>query len=359
MKILQLIDSLDTGGAEMMSVNISNALLLDGKAVFLCASRKGGALTQRIDPKVTYFCLNKRNSLDAVAFWELYKRVKKEKINLIHAHSSSVFWAMLVKFLTLGKTKVLWHDHFGNRIFEKANIFMVISSLFIDYVICVNEELKNWADRSLVLDKKRIAYINNFPSLKLSRLQPLDFWDTPKIAYLASFRVPKNHLNLIKAFEIFQNQVDFRPVLILAGRYQQDEYFKAVKEYITQRGLTDTIEILGDVANVGELLGEVHAGIIASDFEGLPVSLLEYGQAGLPVIVTNVGQCGLVVNHGEFGKIVEKNNPESMAAGLTALFSNWEEAVRMGSKFKAHIEKKYGMVNFLTKYYHLLDMKND
>jgi len=359
MRILQLIDSLDTGGAEMMAVNISNALHRDGKSVFLCASRKGGALTQRIDPNVTYFCLNKRNSLDAGAFWKLYKRVKKEKINLIHAHSSSVFWAILVKFLTFGKAKVLWHDHFGNRIYEKANIFMVISSFFIDYVICVNEELRNWADRSLFLDRKRIVYINNFPSLKLPRPQPLDSWQSPKIVYLASFREPKNHLNLIKAFEIFQKQVDFRPILVLAGRYQQDKYYKVVEDYITQKQLTDTIEILGDVADVGGLLAEVQIGIIASDFEGLPVSLLEYGQAGLPVIVTNVGQCGLVVNHGEFGKIVEINNPESMASSLVSLFSNWEDAVRVGSQFRVHIEKNYGMGNFLTKYYQLLDIKND
>ena len=86
MKILQLIDSLDTGGAEMMAVNISNALQANGNQVILCASRRGGALLQKKNKEVPFICLNKRNSFDLPSIIKLYSLVKKEKIELIHAH---------------------------------------------------------------------------------------------------------------------------------------------------------------------------------------------------------------------------------------------------------------------------------
>ncbi|MBN7812909.1 glycosyltransferase [Algoriphagus sp. H41] len=354
MRILQLIDSLDTGGAEMMAVNISNALHEDGNPVILCASRRGGALLNRKHKQVPYICLNKANSLDFRALFRLVALAKRENIELIHAHSSSVFWALFVKLALFGRVQVLWHDHFGNRVHEKANVFMVLCSYLLDYAICVNEELKNWSLAHMKIPQDHIAQINNFPALTISRKSGLETMDSPKIVYLASFREPKNHLNAIQAFQKYLQLGNPNAQLILAGKYHQNTYYQQVTDYIQSQGLSGKVQLTGNVEDVGLLLSEMHIGIISSDFEGLPVSLLEYGLAALPVVVTEVGECPKVLDYGRFGKIVEKGNPLQLAEALHDLVGNWEQAIATGREFRSHVDENYGTRNFLSTYYHLI-----
>ena len=54
--------------------------------------------------------------------------------------------------------------------------------------------------------------------------------------------------------------------------------------------LNDIIQIAGSVVDTSSLLASADIGVLSSIFEGLPLSLLEYGLAGLPVVVTDVGQ---------------------------------------------------------------------
>src|SRR5690606_5619236 len=111
MRVLQLIDSLRSGGAERMSVTYANALVKRIDASFLCCTRKEGLLKKQLSPEVGYLFLNKKSTLDLQAFRKLRNFVKENKIDLIQAHSSSWFLALMVK-LSLPKLKLVWHDHY-------------------------------------------------------------------------------------------------------------------------------------------------------------------------------------------------------------------------------------------------------
>ena len=70
MRILQLIDSLEAGGAERMAVNYANALATTLEFSSLVATRKEGPLLGEIDSKVIYLFLNKKNiSLHILLFF--------------------------------------------------------------------------------------------------------------------------------------------------------------------------------------------------------------------------------------------------------------------------------------------------
>ena len=123
MRIVQIIDSLEGGGAERMAVNYANALL--GKVSFsgLISTRKEGLLSHQIDEKVLYLFLNKKRRIDFKAVFKLRKYLKSNKVEIIHAHSSSFFIAVLVK-LTLPKIKIIWHDHNGLSEFLSSLIML-------------------------------------------------------------------------------------------------------------------------------------------------------------------------------------------------------------------------------------------
>ena len=104
-----------------MAVNYANGL--SNKIGFsgLIATRKEGVLKEQLEKDVHYSFLNKKNNSDVRAFFKLREFCVKNKVQYIHAHSSSFFWAVLVK-LTLPKLKVIWHDHYGNSEFLNKEI---------------------------------------------------------------------------------------------------------------------------------------------------------------------------------------------------------------------------------------------
>ena len=60
MRIIQLIDSLEAGGAERMAVSYANALAQEIEFSALVATRKEGPLLNQIESNVPYLFLNKK-----------------------------------------------------------------------------------------------------------------------------------------------------------------------------------------------------------------------------------------------------------------------------------------------------------
>lgn len=349
MKILQLIDSLNSGGAERMCVNIANALHYNGYEVQVCASRKGGPLETCISPGIKCHFLIKGSFFDVLAFRKFINILKTEKIDIIHAHSSSLFWAVAAKYY-LKSLKVIWHDHLGARPKDqKKNRFYKMLSYNVDGIIAVNEELASWSRMHMKVPTERIVVKNNFPLLrKVPRKADPNYFT---IVCLANLRPEKDHETLVRALDILKK----RPLLInlkviFAGTYSEDEYFFRLKKMIDDLRLGDIIEIIGSVEDTAALLAGADCGVLSSISEGLPVSLLEYGMAGLPVVVTDTGHCAKAVGYGEFGKVVPSGNPGLLAEALEDYITERDELSNFGRVFREHIIKNYGPERFINEY---------
>ena len=113
LRVLQIIDSLQAGGAERIAVSYANGLSKFGVTSFICATRDEGPLVNTIHHSVGYVYLNRKSTFDGKAVLKLRAYIVSNKIDIIHAHSTSYFIAILVKLL-LPKVKIVWHDHYGN-----------------------------------------------------------------------------------------------------------------------------------------------------------------------------------------------------------------------------------------------------
>jgi L-malate glycosyltransferase len=74
--------------------------------------------------------------------------------------------------------------------------------------------------------------------------------------------------------------------LVLAGSGPERE---ALERSVLEAGLSDCVEFVGQVtaSGVRDVLRGAHAFVLPSEFEGLPVSLIEALATGLPVIATD------------------------------------------------------------------------
>ncbi len=73
MRVLQLIDSLDGGGAERIAVNVANSLTAYVDKSFLCATRKEGILKSTISNNVGYLFLGNISTLAVLSLIRILK----------------------------------------------------------------------------------------------------------------------------------------------------------------------------------------------------------------------------------------------------------------------------------------------
>jgi len=349
LKVIQIIDSLAPGGAEMMAVNIANGLSKRGITSFLCATRREGLLREKLYDKEKYIYLNRKKRLDVKSFKSLYKFIKKEDINVVHAHSTSIFIGFMMK-ICIPRLKLIWHDHYGNS--EALDIrrsgFLRIFAKRIDTSIVVNNLLESW--NKDILKIKKVINLPNFGSLNkaLDKSVDLNGVNGKRIICLANLRPQKDHLTLLKSFIIVQKE--FKEwSLHLVGLDLKDAYSKSVHTFIENNNLNNAVFVYGSIKNTYNVLKQSDIGVLSSKSEGLPVALLEYGLVGLPVITTNVGDCNKVIKNKESGLLVISNNEVALRNGLKYLIMNKKRRSFFAENLKLSINEKYSEESYLDK----------
>lgn len=155
--------------------------------------------------------------------------------------------------------------------------------------------------------------------------------------------------------DIFALAPEFPPVspfrIVFAGRLdafkRPDLIFRAVHELRTRHGVDAEFNYIGGsdataipefdlikdsarlygvqkAAGVAQLLGEMHTGILVSEFEGMPVFVLELLAVGRPLTALELPQLELVVEPGVSGAIVKRSGDvatdvSAVAEALAAL----------------------------------------
>lgn len=350
MRIVQIIDSLDVGGAERMAVNYANSLADKIEFSGLISTRNEGLLLDQLDKKVIYLFLKKKSTVDLRAIFRLRNYLKKNKVQFIHAHSSSFFIAVLVKF-TMPKLKVIWHDHYGisQNLSLRKNIVLKLLSFLFSGIISVNDSLKKWAKN--YLNCKNIIYFPNFiiesaTSLSVGQLKGKE---GQRIICVANLRPQKNHNLLINGvIEIHQKFPEWTFHLI--GKDFNDSYSKILREKVKENGLSHTVFFYGAVNNVQDLLKQCEIAVLTSFSEGLPLAVLEYGLANLPVIATNVGEISKVIPSSKEGLIIDSNNLSQFVDSLQFLIENQHTRNSLGNQLNLFVNENFGKKSILKEY---------
>lgn len=360
MKVITLIDSLIAAGAERMAVNIANGLSEAGIESHLCATHSGGPLEEFVAPDVRLLILQKRSFIDFKALWRLRQYIRTYRIEILHAHSSSVFWAVIIKLLTPG-LKIVWHDHYGysDLLHERPRLALRFSKPFIDHAFVVNDKLKDFAIRTLKFSPGKVSFLANFADIKTDSSQitlpDLPSSDAyPKLVCLANLRPQKDHHNLLDAFINIKQACPNAALYLVGGHFNDNYYHSIVTRIENDTELNGSVHVLGSRNDVAGILTNCHIGILSSLSEGLPVSLLEYGLAALPVVCTKVGDCEFVLDSGTFGKLVEPSNSQQLADAILQYVSHSEEMTTYGQQLRTHIlrnfSKEGAILNIKTVY---------
>lgn len=357
MRILQIIDSLEAGGAERMAVSYANALAERIEFSGLVTTRKEGPLAQQLEANVSYLFLNKKGTLDLKAIARLRTYVKNNNIEIVQAHSTSFFLAFLLK-LSCPNVKLVWHDHYGDSEFLSKRPVMALKIIlpFFNGIISVNQNLKVWAEQSLKFEK--VVYLPNFPTEEMESSEKtfLKGIEGKRIICLANLRPQKDHFLLLEvAKKIKESHPDW--TFHLVGKDFEDAYSRKIKELILQYNLGKTVYLYGSKQDIKNILDQAVICILTSQSEGLPVALLEYGLHKKPVVVTNVGEIPSLVVNGSNGFLTEAHDEKLFYNALTKLMENKVLKTDLGNALHKTIFKNYSQTTVIEKYLNWLQNK--
>lgn len=358
MRIVQLIDSLEAGGAERMAVSYANALQKRMLFSGIIVTRKEGNLQAQLDKEISYLFLDRKRVLDVNALLRFRKYLKKNKVTHIHAHSTSVYFAFLLKIIS-PRIKIIWHDHYGKSemLKKRKKFYLRFISLFLFGIIAVNKKLQEWSTHYLFC--KKVTYLANF-TVETSQIDlnktTLKGVLGKRIVCLANLRPQKNHFLLLEvASKCKEKYPDWTFHLI--GKDFQDSYSQNIRDMIQEKSLQDHVFLYGSCDDITSILQQCQIGVLTSDSEGLPVALLEYGLQKLPVISTAVGEIPSVITDKKNGILVKSKDDVLFTNSLFELIENSNYRHSVGVALEETILQLYSEDNVLNNYINWVNEK--
>lgn len=145
----------------------------------------------------------------------------------------------------------------------------------------------------------------------------------PYILYISRIEHPgKNHINLLKAFEILKEETDLPHQIILAG--SDWDRSQEVHEFAKNSKFSKDIIFTGFVAgsDLAPLLNAADLFVFPSLFEGFGMPILEAMACGIPVACSNVSSMPEVA--GDSAELFAPNDPESIKEAMKKVLLSQE-----------------------------------
>ena len=190
--------------------------------------------------------------------------------------------------------------HIGER------FAMAMSAKFL----CVNPFITERLQQTYPRHRGKIDTLSTWANTDIFRPQPMpDAGDTFRIAFagrLDEFKNPPLMFKTIAALRArLQEKIEFHYVgTSNPARFPE---FAAIADVTIAHGFKDAV-------GMAQTLAGVHAGILTSNFEGMPRCVLETLAVGRPVVAMHLPQLDVVIHDRESGFIVPRGAPQDELA---------------------------------------------
>ena len=331
MRILQVITSLDMGGAETLVVNLIPRLQVLENTVDLCVfNGTETPLTQRLkkeSPQTKIYTLG-HGVYNPLYIFKLVKIMKN--YDIVHTHNSSpqLFVAIASLF---NSPKLVSTEHNTSNRKRNWKWYRPIESWMYsryNHVICISkiaeEKLREYMGGEWLVKSsnkyKSITTINNGIDVNtISEAEPckelLDLKESRKsILMVAGFRKQKNQDTIIRALTLLDKE---KYEIWFAGI---GERMEEVKQLALSLGVCERVRFLGLRTDIPNVLRAADVIVMSSHWEGLSLSNVEGMSAHKPFIASDVN--GLKEVTKGYGLLFPHEDAKALAEEINRLASD-------------------------------------
>lgn len=289
MKILHVITSLQTGGAETLVVNLMprfRALGHEVGVVVLNAVRT--PLMERLEkecPKCKIYKLGSSyyNPWYIVKLWNIMRHY-----DIVHTHNSSPQLFVAIANLICKKKLVTTEHSTNNRKRENGGLLRLLDKWMYNryhMTICISEVATKALINYLGGHKTSICTINNGVDVEsIHNAEPLSEKRIDRFVtvMVAGFRKAKDQDTIIRAMRLLPKE-QYELWLVGDGIRRHE-----LEDLIKEEKLEGQVKLLGLRTDVPNILKTADVVIMSSHWEGLSLSNIEGMAAGKPFVASDV-----------------------------------------------------------------------
>lgn len=354
MKILQIITSLRTGGAEKLITDMVPLFIEKGHTVDVMlfdgieTSFKQQLLSQNI--KIISLGVN-TFVYNPLLIFKLIPIIKQ--YDIVHTHNTACqyFVAIACQFLNHKNIKLITTEH--NTTNRRRNIHWlkpIEKWMYKQYnsIICISDKAKENLQEYIGSNYPIKTIYNGIDIQKFTHATPLNreslgLKDNFIICMVAGFRPQKDQDTLIKAMKRLPN--NFHLWLIGDGERRKELEILTQKEELTNR-----VKFWGIRSDIPQLLKTADIIVMSSHWEGLSLSSLEGMSSGKPFIASDVDGLHEIVNG--YGILFPEGNDKALSQIILKLIQNNILYTEIVNKCKRKVEE-FSILNTTDKYLNL------
>jgi glycosyltransferase involved in cell wall biosynthesis len=344
MRIVQLVETLQTGGLERIAVELALAQKRSGDSPMLYCMFTGGPLAddaRRAGIPVTE--IHKEPGFSVKTLFTLARQLRRDAVDVVHTHNPGVhpygaLAAWMARVPAVVNTRHGRSTSFGRAYQER---YFRASMPLTNRVVFVCEDSRSYLVEKLRLSSSKSAVIINGIELGGFLEKPAaPMSASPRIRFGAVGRmVPvKAHSILIDAFAQLIGKLPHAELRIVGGGPLED----ALRQQARKAGLDGRIRIEGLNHRIADVLRELDIFVLSSTSEGLPLVILEAMAAGLPVVSTRIGGVPEVAPEGDVSVLCTPGSASDLAEAMYKAASSCDLA-GMGKKARELAIAKFSL----------------
>lgn len=161
----------------------------------------------------------------------------------------------------------------------------------------------------------------------------------PVVGMVARLSAEKGHQHFLKALHALQQRGQpVRGVLFGEGPLRVE-----LTDHIAALGLSESVQLAGYVPEVADAYRCLDVLVSCSQFEGLPLNLIEAMALAVPVLAMATGGCADIVQDGATGRLVPPGDTAALTEALAAVCRDPQSRQRYAAAACRRVEELYSL----------------
>lgn len=341
--LLYVITKLELGGAQKHLLSLISLLDKERFNVFLFTAGQGLLLQDALS--IEGLTVEKSKSLerpmnpfrDLLAFIEIFRFIKKHRIDIVHTHSSKagILGRLAARFAGVKAVIHTIHGWSFND-FQPPQVRRLyiwlerLAAQFTQKLIAVSEcDKRKGLFLKIGCEEKYmvIRYGIDFSVFRAQQFSYVrgEFGIGPSelvVGMISCLKPQKSAQDFVRLANLTLKEMPDVKFILAGDGILRDK----VEEMIDNFGIRKNIFLAGWRRDIPAVLGALDVFVLTSLWEGLPISVLEAMAQSKPVIATNTGGVSEVLKEGETGFLVAPGDILGMSRKLVILLR--DEALR-------------------------------
>ncbi|HVS82279.1 MAG TPA: glycosyltransferase family 4 protein [Pyrinomonadaceae bacterium] len=353
MRILQICSARTLGGGERHLADLTNGLARRGHEVYAALVPASPLQTELSElPAEKIIELPLRNSLDVASALKLAQFVRRNQIEIVHAHLARDYPLAALAARRAGARLILTR----HVLFPLTRIHKVVLRR-VERVIAVSQAVADGLIAQDIFDREKIVLIHNGVDLdRFAKTKEGDSVERQKtgarhcvgtIGELAPIKGQETFLRAAAIVSSRRDDVDF----IIAGedKARTGENRRLLERMVDELELRERVRITGWADDVAELLRSFDVFVSSSRSESFGIAIIEAMANGVPVVSTMTAGAREIIDEDKTGRLVPIGDAEALAEAICELLNDPKTRERLATNALRMVSERFSLDRMVAR----------